>query len=206
MNLKLEKVKVTDKLWGDRLTEGQIDAAMCRIIHSRSLEKNFDFSVPYFFDSLQILTLKEPLKTIENLKASKIGIVQGSVYERAATNGLGEHADEKAGKNVVSCPDEPNCFLMLGQEKVVGWLDSGMTLLEYCAKSPNRFLLVSASDVTREVVVAVPKNDSAWRSLVNCAIQDMAEDQSFMRIYDKWFGPSSAYSFPLKRAIDIWPD
>jgi polar amino acid transport system substrate-binding protein len=204
MNLKLEPVEVNDKTWRTMLSTGQIDVALCRIRHTRSLDAEFDFSEPYFFDSLHVLTLKGNIRTPADLKGQKIAAIQGSSAERSAMRLLREAGDPLAQKNVVSYPDRPSCFAALGQDKVSGWLDSGMVLLEYASGSPGRFQLLPVSDQFEPVAAAVPQNDSAWRDLVNFTIQDMASDGSLGKIYGKWFGPETAYAFPLRRAIDMW--
>jgi len=205
MNLKLEPVKVNEKTWSTMLAGGQIDAALCRIRHTRTLEREFDFSVPYFFDSLQVLVPKGDFKAIADFRGHKIAAVQGSKAEKIAMRILREAGDENAEKNVVSFPDRPAAFFALGRAKVSGWIDSGMVLLEYSSKSSGRFEMISVSENIEPISVAVPQDDSAWRDLINFAIQDMAEDGSFKKIYDKWFGPNTPHAFPAKRPIDIWP-
>jgi polar amino acid transport system substrate-binding protein len=204
MNLKLEAVKVNDKTWRSMLAAGHIDAALCRIRHTRSLESEFDFSEPYFFDSLHVMAVKGAMKTPADLKGQKIAAVQGSSSERAAMRLLREAGDPNAQKNVVSFPDRSSCFAALGQEKVAGWLDSGMLLLEYASGSPGRFELLPVTEQLEPVAVALPQNDSAWRDLINFTIQDMAADGSLGKIYNKWFGPDTPHAFPLRRAIDVW--
>lgn len=206
MNLKLEAVKVSDKSWPSQLSSGRIDAALCRIRHTRSLESEFDFSVPYFFDSMHLLVGKGGAKSPADLKGQKIAAVQGSSAEKAAMKVLRDAGDESPEKNVISYPDRPSCFMALGREKVGAWLDSGMVLLEYASRSPGRFQLIPVSDAVEEIAVALPQDDSAWRDLVNFTIQDMAADGSLKRIYDQWFGPESPYPFPARRAIDIWSE
>lgn len=206
MNVKLEAVKVTESTWGAMLSRGSIDAAFCRIRHARSLEKDFDFSVAYFDDAAKVITAKGGLKKISDLKGHKIAAVQGSSAERAAMSLLKSIGDDRAEANVVSFPDRPSCFMALGRGKVSGWMDSGLTLLEYGSKHPGRFELLDASDLTEPLAVALPPDDSAWRDLVNFTIQDMAADGSFDKIYDQWFGPQTPYPFPRKRTIEIWPE
>ncbi len=205
MNLKVEPVKVNNKTWRTMLSRGQIDAALCRIRHTRSLDAEFDFSEPYFFDSLQVMALKGAFKNPTDLKGLKIAAIQGSSSEKAAMKLLSAAGDPNAQQNVVSFPDRPSCFAALGQGKVSGWVDSGMVLLEYAAGNPGRFELLPASDHLEPVAVAVPQNDSAWRDLVNFTIQDMAADGSLEKIYRKWFGPETPYAFPVRRSLDIWP-
>lgn len=206
MNLKLEAVKVNEKTWGPMLSRGNIDAAFCRIKHTRSLDNDFDFSVAYFHDVQQIITLKGSVKKAADLKGHKIAVVQGSSAERAAMSLLKKMGDDQAETNVVSYPDRPSCFMALGRAKATGWMDSGLTLLEYGSKHPGRFELIDASDLTEPLAVAVQSDDSAWRDFVNFTIQDMAADGSFDKIYDHWFGPQTPYPFPKKRLIEIWPE
>lgn len=206
LDLKLHQVKVTEQTWGPMLTRGQIDAALCRIRHTRSRESEFDFSVPYFFDAKQILVRKGAFKNVQALKGHKIAALQGSSSEKAAMRLLREAGDEEAEKNVVSFPDRPACFLALGKDEVSGWIDSGMILLEYASQSPGRLELLDTAGVVEAVAAAVAQNDSAWRDMINFAVQDMATDGTLAKLYDKWFGPDTQYPFPMKRSIEIWPE
>jgi polar amino acid transport system substrate-binding protein len=205
MNLKLDAVRVNEKTWGSMLDRGRIDIAMCRIRHTRSLENRFDFSVPYFFDSPHILVLKGQFKKPADLAGHKIAAVQGTSSERTAMSLLRKAGDPAAEKNVVSYPDAPSCFMALGREKVAGWLDSGLNLLEYASRKPGRFDLIKATNAVEAIALGLPQNDSAWRDFVNFTIQDMVADGSFAKIYLKWFRPESPYAFPMERPIDIWP-
>jgi polar amino acid transport system substrate-binding protein len=206
MNLKLEKVKVNGKTWAPMLADGRLDAAMCRIRHSRSLDGEFDFSVAYLYDAPRILVLKGLFKKPEQLKGHKIAAVQGSVSEQEAMRMLRDAGDQEAEKNVASYPDRPSCFMALGREKVSGWMDTGLVLLEYASKSPGRFELIKVSGRTSPIAVVVPQNDSAWRDLINFTIQDIAADGSLKKIYDKWFGPNTPYTFSVGRTIEVWPE
>ena len=205
MNLKLDAVRVNEKTWGPMLERGRIDIAMCRIRHTRTLENRFDFSVPYFFDSPHIMVLRGQFKKPADLKGHRIAAVQGTSSERTAMSLLRESGDSAAEKNVISYPDAPSCFMALGREKVAGWIDSGLNLLEYASRKPGRFELIKATDAVEAIALGLPQNDSAWRDFVNFTIQDMAADGSFAKIYQKWFGPESPYAFPMERPIDIWP-
>lgn len=204
--LKLDPVKVSDRNWGSLLSRGKIDAALCRIRRTRSLESAFDFSVPYFFDSPYIMVIKGKIKNPAELKGQKIAAVQGSSTERQAMRILKDAGDQEAENNVVSYPDRPSCFLALGREKVAAWVDSGMILLDYASRKPSRFSLIRASTVVEPVAIALPQDDSAWRDLVNFTLQDMISDGALERIYNKWFGSDTPYHFPLGRTFEVWPD
>jgi polar amino acid transport system substrate-binding protein len=206
LNLELEKVKVNDKTWGPLLSSGRIDAALCRIRHNRSLEGDFDFSSPYFFDSLRIMVRKGAAKSVKDLKQAKVAAIQGSVPEKVAMKILRDLGDENAEKNVVSYPDRPSCFIALGKEKVSGWLDSGLVLLEYSSRSPNRFELLEVGSGQQAIAAALPENDSSWRDLINFTIQDMIADGSVGRLLKKWFSKDGPYPFTFNASFDIWPE
>lgn len=206
LNLKLAKVKVNDRTWGPLLSSEQIDAAFCRIHHNRSLEGDFDFSAPYFYDSLRIMIRKGSFKSIDDLKGQKISAVQGSVSEKEAMKTLRQLGDENAEKNVVSYPDRPSCFLALGKEKVSGWLDSGLVLLEYSARSPNRFDLLKLDPARQAIAVALRENESEWRDLINFTIQDIVADGTYKKLVSKWFGKDGPYPFSFEGSLDVWPE
>ena len=136
LNLKLETLRVNEATWGSMLSSGQIYVALCRIQPNRSLGRNFDFSVPYF-DSLQVTTVKGPFKTVADLAGKKIAVVHGSPCEKPVIAILKQAGDDKAEQDVAPYPDAPTCFMAVGQEKVAGWLDSGMTLLEIFLAKPT---------------------------------------------------------------------
>lgn len=204
MNLKLEKVKVNEKTWGPLLSRGALDAAVCKIRHTRSLDHEFDLSVAYFFDAEQILVSKGSIKKVGDLKGHKIGTVQGTSSEKAAMVLLRSVGDEQAEANVVSHPDATSCFTALARSKISGWLDSGLALLDYASRHPGRFELIDIQGSVETLAAALPSDDSAWRDLVNFTIQDMASDGSLDKIYDTWFGPQTGHPFPRKRPIEIW--
>lgn len=206
MNQKLEMVKVNDRTWGAMLSSGKIDAALCRIKHTRSLESSFDFSVSYFFDSPHFLVMQGKVKSVAELKGEKIGAVQGSAEEKEAMRVLRELGDNEAESNVISYPDRPSCFLALTKEKVAAWIDSGIILLEYASRKPGRFQLLRAGELVEPLAVALPQDDSAWRDLVSFTIQDMAGDGSLDKIFQKWFGPGTPYSFSEVGSVEIWPE
>jgi polar amino acid transport system substrate-binding protein len=206
LNLKLEAVKVNDKTWRSLLARGMIDAAFCCIRHTRSVDREFDLSEAYFYDSPQILGLKGVFRSVNDFKGQRIGVVQGKSSERAAMKLLRNLGDEQAENNVVSYPDAASCFMALSKSKIAGWMDSGLTLLEYASRHQGKFEMIEALDNPQGLAVALPSDDSAWRDLVNFALQDMALDGSLDKVFDRWFGSQTPYPFPRRRSLEIWPE
>ncbi len=206
LKVKAELVRVNDKTWRSLLSRGLLDGAFCRIRHTRTVEKEFDLSESFFYDSQRVLVLKGSFRSLKDLKAHKLAVVQGTTSERLAMNLLKSLQDEQAETNVVSYPDAASCFLALTKSKVAGWVDWGLTLLEYAAHNQGRFEIIDVSDTTQGIAMALPQDDSAWRDMVNFALQDMAIDGSLDKLYEKWFGPQTPYSFTKKRSLEIWAE
>lgn len=206
LKVKPELVRVNDKTWRSLLRQGLLDGAFCRIRHTRSVEKEFDLSEAFFYDAQKVLVLKGGFRSAKDFKGQKLAAIQGTTSEKLAMNLLKSLKDEQAEANVVSCPDADSCFLTLTKSKVAGWIDWGLTLLEYAARNQGRFDLIDVSDTLHGIAMALPQDDSAWRDVLNFTLQDMATDGSLDKIYEKWFGPHSPYSFPKKRTMDIWPE
>jgi polar amino acid transport system substrate-binding protein len=206
LKAKPELVRVNDKTWRSLLAQGLLDGAFCRIRHTRTVEKEFDLSEAYFYDAQQVLVVKGSLRSAQDLKGRKLAAIQGTTSEKLAMSLLKALKDDQAEAQVVSYPDAASCFLALTKGKVAGWIDWGLTLLEYASRNQGKFDLIDVSDTPQGIAMAIPQDDSAWRDAVNFALQDMALDGSLDKIYEKWFGAQTPYAFPKKRTMEIWPE
>ncbi len=205
LKAKPQLVRVNDKTWRSLLSQGLLDGAFYRIRHTRAVEKEFDLSEAFFYDAQQVLVLKGSFRSVHDLKGRKLAAIQGTISEKLAMSLLKALKDEQAEAQVVSYPDAGSCFLALSKAKVAGWVDWGLTLLEYASRNQGKFDLIDLSENPQGIAMALPQDDSAWRDAVNFAFQDMALDGCLDKIYEKWFGAQTPYAFPKKRAMEIWP-
>jgi polar amino acid transport system substrate-binding protein len=77
--------------------------------------------------------------------------------------------------------------------------------LGYAAKDPGKYELVGDFFSSEPYGMGLPQDDSAWRDAVNFALQDIWSDGTYKKIYDKWYGSSTPYYFPLTEKIEMWP-
>ncbi|HDI60276.1 MAG TPA: transporter substrate-binding domain-containing protein [Desulfobacteraceae bacterium] len=203
--LKMEKVKVNNKTRISFLTSGRIDLSTANMTHKRERDQTIDFSITYFFDGQKILAKKGKYKSHKDFIGKKIASMQGTTSEKNIMNLLKKLGDPEAEKNVISYQDEPSCFLALKQGKVEGWSTDSTILLGYAAKEPGTYELVGDFFSDEPYGIGLPENDSDWRDAVNFAIQDMWRDGTYMKIYNKWYGPDTPYYFPMTEKIETWP-
>jgi polar amino acid transport system substrate-binding protein len=203
--LKVERVKVNNISRISMLTSGMIDMSVANMTHKRERDKTIDFSITYFFDGQKILAKKGKFKGLKDFKGKKLASQQGTTSEKNAMELLKKLGDPNYQKNVISFQDEPSCFLALQQDKVAGWTTDSTILLGYAAKDPGKYELVGDFFSSEPYGMGVVQDDSAWRDAINFALQDMWADGTYKKIYDKWYGPSTPYSFPLTEKIEMWP-
>jgi polar amino acid transport system substrate-binding protein len=203
--LKVERVKVNNISRISMLTSGMIDMSVANMTHKRERDKTIDFSITYFFDGQKILAKKGKFKGLKDFKGKKLASQQGTTSEKNAMELLKKLGDPNYQKNVISFQDEPSCFLALQQGKVAGWTTDSTILLGYAAKDPGKYELVGDFFSSEPYGMGLPQDDSAWRDAVNFALQDMWSDGTYKKIYDKWYGASTPYYFPLTEKIEMWP-
>jgi polar amino acid transport system substrate-binding protein len=203
--LKVERVKVNNISRISMLTSGMIDMSVANMTHKRERDKTIDFSITYFFDGQKILAKKGKFKGLKDFKGKKLASQQGTTSEKNAMELLKKLGDPNYQKNVISFQDEPSCFLALQQDKVAGWTTDSTILLGYAAKDPGKYELVGDFFSSEPYGMGVVQDDSAWRDAINFALQDMWADGTYKKIYDKWYGPSTPYSFPLTEKVEMWP-
>ncbi len=205
LGVKLERVPVTNKTRIAFVQQGRIDMSVANMTHKRERDKSIDFSITYFFDGQKILAKKGQFKDLKEFVGKKVATMQGTTSEINVKNLLKELGDPDYEKNVISFQKESECFQALRMGRVAGWSTDSTILLGYAAQVPGEFELVGDFFSDEPYGIGLPENDSAWRDAVNFALQDIWLDGTYRKIYDKWYGPSTPYYFPLTRKIEIWP-
>jgi polar amino acid transport system substrate-binding protein len=205
LGCKLDRVKVTDKTRISFLQQGRIDMSVANMTHKRERDKSIDFSITYFFDGQKVLARKGQFKSLKDLVGQKIATTQGTTSEINIRNLLKELGDPDPNANVKSFPDYASAFAALQMGSAAGFTTDSTILLGYAAKEPGKYELVGDFFSDEPYGIGLPENDSKWRDAINFTIQDMWKDGTYMKIYNKWYGPDTLYSFPMTEKIEMWP-
>ena len=203
--LAINKVKVNNKTRISFLTSGRIDLSVANMTHKRERDKSIDFSITYFFDGQKVMTKKGKYMSPKDLVGKRVCAMQGTTSEKNLVNLLKSLGDKNAEKNVISFQTAPDCFLALAQGKVEAWSTDSTILLGFSAKQPGKFELIGDFISDEPYGMGLPEDDSKWRDAVNFAIQDIWNDGTYMKIYNKWYGPDTPYYFPMTAKVELWP-
>lgn len=181
----------------------KVDIVLSNMTHKRVRDEKIDFSITYFFDGQKFLARKGKIKNPADLANVKVGSMQGTTSIVNATEYLKSLGNPNP--KVIGYDGEVAMFEALRSGRVQAISTDSTILLGYAAKVPGQFELVGDFISDEPYGMGLPQDDSAWRDIINFTIQDMWKDGTYMTIYNKWFGPDSAYPFPMTEKIEMWP-
>lgn len=191
--IKVEKKESTPPTRIPLLQSNAVDLIAGTMTHTRSRAEQVDFSLTFFVTGAQFLVRKgSPIKGIQDIAGKRVAAQQGStnariIRERVPTAVLREF------------PDQPAAFQALVQGQVDAYTNDGIQLAGLIAKAPNPadWQIVGDFYSYEPYGMAMRKNDSDFRHLVNVGLMEAIESGRYFELYDKWFGPKGEVPYPL---------
>ena len=201
--IKLDKKESAPATRIPLLTSNAVDLIAETMTDTQSRREQVDFSLTFFATGAQFLVRRgSPVKGIQNIAGRRIAAQQGStnakiVRERVPTAKL------------VEFPDQPAAFQALAQKQVDAYTNDGIQLAGLRAKAPKpeEWAVVGDFFSYEPYGMALRKNDSDFRHVVNVGLMDAISSGLYFKIYDKWFGPKGEVPYPLtaenKRFLEL---
>ena len=192
-SIKLEKKESTPQTRIPLLTSNAVDLIAETMTDTRSRREQVDFSLTYFVTGAQFLVKKgSPIKGLQTIGGKRVAAQQGStnariIRERAPTARLLEF------------PDQPAAFQALAQGQVQAYTNDGIQLAGLKAKAPrpDDWTVVGEYYSYEPYGMAMRKNDSDFREVVNAALMEAIESGTYFSLYEKWFGAKGEVPYPL---------
>jgi ABC-type amino acid transport substrate-binding protein len=175
------------------LTSMAVDLIAGTMTDTRARRDSVDFSLTFFVTGAQFLVKKgSPVKGVKNIDGKRIGAQTGSTNEKFVR----EHYPKA---QLVVFPDQASAFIALTQGKLDAYTNDGIQLwgLKYKAPKPDAWEVVGEFYTYEPYGMAMRKNDSDFRQVVNVALMEAIEGGEYFKIYDKWFGPKADVKYPL---------
>jgi ABC-type amino acid transport substrate-binding protein len=191
--IKVEKKESTPPTRIPLLSSNAVDLIAGTMTDTRPRRESIDFSITFFVTGAQFLVKRgSPIKGIESIAGRRVAAQQGStnakiIRERVPTARLQEF------------PDQPAAFQALAQGQVDAYTNDGIQLYGLRAKAPkpDDWRVVGDFFSYEPYGMAMRKNDSDFRHVVNVGLMEAIETGRYFELYDKWFGPSSETPYPL---------
>ena len=175
------------------LTSMAVDLIAGTMTDTRPRRDSVDFSLTFFVTGAQFLVKEgSPIRGIQDLAGKRVGAQQGSTNERAIRERVPQ-------AQLVVFPDQPAGFTALVQGRVDTYTNDGIQLwgLKYKAPNPNEWKVVGDFYTYEPYGMAMRKNESDFRAVVNNALMEALESGEYFKIYEKWFGAKSETPYPI---------
>src|SRR5713101_964648 len=164
---------------------------------TRTRRESVDFSLTFFVTGAQFIVKKgSKIRSIKDINGKRVAAQQGSTNARIIR--------EKAPKaQLREFPDQPAAFQALIQGQVEAYTNDGIQLAGLKAKAANPALWEVVGDFYsyEPYGMAMRKNDSDFRGVVNAALMDGIENGKYFELYDKWFGVKGELPYPMSAAV-----
>ena len=191
--IKLEKKESAPQTRIPLLTSNAVDLIAETMTDTQSRRDQVDFSLTFFVTGAQFLVKKgSPIKNIQSVAGKRVAAQQGStnaklVRERVPTAKLLEF------------PDQPAAFQALAQGQVQAYTNDGIQLAGLRAKAPKPedWAVVGEFFSYEPYGMALRKNESDFRQMVNVGLMDAISSGLYFQLYDKWFGAKGEVPYPL---------
>jgi ABC-type amino acid transport substrate-binding protein len=175
------------------LSSGAVDLIAGTMTDTRPRRDSVDFSLTFFVTGAQFMVKEgSPIKGIQDLAGKRVGAQQGSTNERIIRERVPQ-------AQLVVFPDQAAGFTALVQGRVDTYTNDGIQLYGLKAKAPNpaEWRVVGNFYSYEPFGMAMRKNDSDFRAVVNNALMEAIEDGEYFKLYDKWFGPKGELPYPM---------
>lgn len=191
--VKVEKKESTPPTRIPLLSSNAVDLIAGTMTDTRPRRESADFSLTFFVTGAQFLVKKgSPISGIQDIAGKRVAAQQGStnariIRERVPTAQLREF------------PDQPAAFQALAQGQVDAFTNDGIQLYGLRAKapSPGDWEIVGDFYSYEPYGMAMRKNESDFRHLVNVGLMEAIESGKYFELYEKWFGPRGEAPYPL---------
>ncbi len=175
------------------LSSGAVDLIAGTMTDTRPRRDSVDFSLTFFVTGAQFLVKEgSPIRGIQDIAGKRVSAQQGSTNERIIRERVPQ-------AQLVLFPDQAAAFTALVQGRVDTYTNDGIQLAGLKAKAPNpaEWKIVGSFYSYEPYGMAMRKNDSDFRAVVNNALMEAIEGGEYVNLYDKWFGPKGELPYPL---------
>jgi ABC-type amino acid transport substrate-binding protein len=192
-SIKLDKKESAPQTRIPLLTSNAVDLIAETMTDTQARREQVDFSLTFFVTGAQFLVKKStPIKGIESIAGKRVAAQQGSTNAKIIR-------ERVPSAKLVEFPDQPAAFQALTQGQVQAYANDGIQLAGLKAKAPkpDDWAVVGEFFSYEPYGMAMRKNESDFRHVVNVGLMDAISSGLYFEIYDKWFGAKGELPYPL---------
>ncbi|MGE5466385.1 MAG: glutamate/aspartate ABC transporter substrate-binding protein [Ignavibacteria bacterium] len=186
-NLAIKYVPVTSQNRIPLIQNGTIDIECGSTTNNLDRQKQVSFSTTIFVIGTRLLTKKDSgIKDFPDLAGKNVVTTAGTTSERLLRK---YNDDKKLGMNIISAKDHGESFLTLETGRAVAFMmDDALLYGELAkAKKPGDWTVVGTPMSREAYGCMLPKDDTAFKKVVDTALTKAMTSGEAEKIYNKWF-------------------
>ena len=188
--LKIEWVPVTSVDRFDAIRQGKADLLCDSSTATLDRRKIVDFSISTFVDGAGLLVRDKPIKSMNELAGTKIGVVAGTTTQQALANSL-KAANINA--TVVPVTSYRDGLTQLDSGAITAFFGDRSILLYLVpqSKAPDKLFLADNYMTVEPYAMALPRGDDDFRLAVDVVLSRIFRSGQVVPIYGAAFGRTS---------------
>jgi len=186
-NLQVALMPVTSQNRIPLITNGTIDLECGSTTNNTARAKDVAFAVNHFYTGTRLLVKKAShVKDYADLKGKTVAITTGTTNVLV----MRKYNDEKKlDMNIVTAKDHDDSFLLVQGDRAAAFAMDDILLFGLIAnsKNPGDYEVVGEPLQVEPYACMLPKDDPAFKKLVDDTFIGLMKSGEFEKLYNKWF-------------------
>jgi glutamate/aspartate transport system substrate-binding protein len=191
-DLKLSKleVKLTPVTSATRIpliANGTVDLECGSTTNNLDRQKQVAFTITHFVTANRFVSkVANKLKTVDDLKGKTIVSTSGTTNIKQITE---INAAKNLGINILAAKDHAEAFLMVETDRAAAFVMDDILLFSLVAssKEPKNYVISADALSVEPYGIMLPKDDEAFKKVVDGAMTATFKSGEINKIYEKWF-------------------
>jgi polar amino acid transport system substrate-binding protein len=162
------------------VANGQFDVGVAAIGITDERKQTVDFSDGYLAGYLTVMTADSSIKTEDDLAGTRLGVVQGTLQEKYAT-------DHFPDTELVRFPDNNAGISALNSGTIDAQFLDYEAAKQYAEQFDGLELAINIPSFDAPAGFAIQPGNDAFREALNEGLHEAMEDGTWKELYQKWF-------------------
>jgi len=169
------------------IANGTVDLECGSTTNNIERQKQVSFTITHFVTANRFVSkAANKLKTVDDLKGKTIVSTSGTTNIKQITE---INAAKNLGMNILTAKDHAEAFLMVETDRAVAFVMDDILLYSLVAgsKAPKDYVISADALSVEPYGIMLPKDDEAYKKVVDGAMSATFKSGEINKIYDKWF-------------------
>jgi ABC-type amino acid transport substrate-binding protein len=186
-DMPIEYLMVTSGNRIQMIAEGKADMECGSTTNNKDRREKVAFTIPHFITGARLLVKSSAsIERLEDLKGKSLAANKGSTPMKAVETA---NKERLIGIKIVETPDVAKSIEMLVKDEVQAFTTDDVLLYAQAASQsdPKSLKVVGKFMTTEPLAIMLPKNDPAFKKVVDEEMKRLIRSREAYAIYSKWF-------------------